>query len=416
MAVADTTVLLKTSTDGFAVVVVPPKILRDWVHEAQVSIDDAGESRSAHRLALFDERDGALVGDRPAPGSPRERRTPTDTGLPWTIVVSPENPSASGEALAVRRSLLAIAAVMVLMAGGSYVLWSLVRRDLEVARQQTEFVSAVSHEFRTPLTSVRHVTELLQENDALPADRRRAFYDALGRNGERLHRLVESLLDFARMEGKRKPYDLQPIDVRTFVSQVVSDFRRSTPEDAAAVELAVDEPGVGSILADEGALATALWNLLDNAVKYSDRPANVHIGIARRRRDVVIEVRDRGFGIPPGEQTAIFRKFFRGRQPTALRIKGTGIGLAMVSYIVAAHGGRVELESKEGVGSAFRIVLPARQGHIANDRTVPTAREATLARPEAMFPFTGNPSPESRVPSPESRVPSPESRRLKPGA
>ena len=87
-----------------------------------------------------------------------------------------------------------------------------VHRELAVARLQTDFVSAVSHEFRTPLTSLRHITELLEENDNIPPDRRQTFYAALGRSTERLHRLVESLLDFGRMELGRKPYNLQPED------------------------------------------------------------------------------------------------------------------------------------------------------------------------------------------------------------
>ena len=100
------------------------------------------------------------------------------------------------------------------------------RRELAVARLQTEFVATVSHEFRTPLTSLRHVTELLEEDDELPRDRRLSFYQALGRSTARLHRLVESLLDFARIESGRRPYDLQPVEAAEFTRRVAEDFRK----------------------------------------------------------------------------------------------------------------------------------------------------------------------------------------------
>ena len=116
-----------------------------------------------------------------------------------------------------------------LLVAGSFVLWRVIQRELAVARLQTDFVAAVSHEFRTPLASLRHVTELLEENDDLPPERRRAFYEVLGRNTERLHRLVESLLDFARMEDGRKPYDLQPHRRRRrSTTDVVAEFRQDS--------------------------------------------------------------------------------------------------------------------------------------------------------------------------------------------
>ena len=110
--------------------------------------------------------------------------------------------------------------------GGTFLLWRVVQRELAIARLQTDFVAAVSHEFRTPLASMRHVTELLEEADDMPRNRRLSFYQSLSRNTERLHRLVESLLDFARMERGRKPYDMKPVDAAAFAHDVVDDFRK----------------------------------------------------------------------------------------------------------------------------------------------------------------------------------------------
>jgi signal transduction histidine kinase len=286
---------------------------------------------------------------------------PSDTGLPWTVALSPGNSSPlAGEMAARRRLLLAgLVAILAFLAGSTYFLWRVVRRELAVARQQTEFVATVSHEFRTPLTSLRHVAELLQESDDLPAARRRAFYEALGRNTERLHRLVESLLDFSRMEGGKKPYDLQPLDAGELAGRVVADFQQEAGPRGVTVALVVDRRGPTSVRADAAALTHALWNLLDNAVKYSPNASAVHVSVAPHAAGVAISVCDEGLGIPGPEQKDIFNRFVRGEQAAQLGIKGTGLGLAIVSHIVSAHGGQVELASEKGAGSTFRIVLPA---------------------------------------------------------
>jgi signal transduction histidine kinase len=243
--------------------------------------------------------------------------------------------------------------------GGTFLLWRVVQRELAVARLQTDFVAAVSHEFRTPLASLRHVTELLEEADDMPRSRRLSFYQSLSRNTERLHRLVESLLDFARMERGRKPYDMKAVDAATFARDVVEDFRREAEPRGYRVEFETDTEGAFAVCADRSSLVHALWNLLDNAVKYSPEPRPIRVSVGRHPRGVALSVQDHGIGVPTGERKEIFRKFVRGESAGRLGIKGTGLGLAMVAHIVDAHGGTVELESDEGAGSTFRIVLPA---------------------------------------------------------
>ena len=105
-------------------------------------------------------------------------------------------------------------------------------------------------------------------------------------------------------------------------------------------------------------LTTSIWNLLDNAVKYSVDGGDIDVSLSRRDDMVTIAVRDRGIGIPADEQPQIFERFVRGRQASTLGIKGTGLGLAMVSHVVRAHNGTIELNSSEGAGSTFTIVLP----------------------------------------------------------
>ena len=139
----------------------------------------------------------------------------------------------------------------------------------------------------------------------------------------------------------------------------MADFENEAAAQGFTIHLQVDE-SAPPLRADAAALTRALWNLLDNAIKYSDQEREVWVSVDGSPDGVAIAVRDHGLGIPHRERKEIFRKFIRGEKAKQLGIKGTGLGLAMVSHIVEAHGGIIELESEEGRGSTFRLVLPAR--------------------------------------------------------
>jgi signal transduction histidine kinase len=328
-------------------------------------------SVKAGRLSLLTESGELFIGNAPDSGDAGRdgvRRNPSDTGLPWTVVLSPTEASRAAASFDGRRRLLVLGlvAIVLLLAAGGYVLWRVTERELAVARLQTDFVATVSHEFRTPLTSLRHITELLQEDDEFPADpsgagreRRKTFYSALERSTERLHRLVESLLDFSRMETGRKPWRLESVDAGALAAEVVSEFQREVEARGFRIDLIADRPGIHLLQADADALGHALWNLLDNAVKYSPDHKSISVSVGRNANGIFISVKDLGLGIPLREQRQIFDKFVRGDRVNELGIKGTGLGLAIVSHIVEAHGGAVELESEEGKGSTFKMVLPA---------------------------------------------------------
>jgi signal transduction histidine kinase len=281
----------------------------------------------------------------------------TQTGLPWDVTVGTRSDASIGSSrrLAI---LLGLGFLILLVVAGGYVIGRAVSRELAVARLQSDFVASVSHEFRTPLTSLRQFTDLLNEADDLTPDKRRGFYAAQLRATDRLQRLVESLLDFRRMEAGTHPYQRRRIAASPLVESVVDDFRR----DAAARGFDVEFARSGDerrIDVDADAVSLALWNLLDNAVKYSGDNRRVSVSLAGRNGSVEIAVRDGGLGVPADEQQEIFRQFVRGRDARARGIKGTGLGLAMVQHIVRGHGGRVALASAPGAGSTFTIVLPA---------------------------------------------------------
>jgi signal transduction histidine kinase len=339
--------LIRTGADPQAVIVALPRATGRWSEAAR---HEAGLA-SLHLLPRGGTRDG-----RHPPAATVV--SAESSGLPWNIVLAPVDQRAVVAQMATRRQLLltGLAALLALVGGSSYLLWRGVTRELEVARQKSDFVAAVSHEFRTPLTALAHLAELLEEDDDLPPARRRELYAALGRNTSRLRRLVESLLDFARLEAGRRPYTLRPLAPAALTRAVVDEFQR---EAAREVILDVDDRALRvAVMADDAALTNALWNLLDNAVKYSPSKATIRVSVAPHESGVAIAVEDRGVGIARDERDEIFERFARGRRARELGITGTGLGLALVRHIVSAHGGRVELESEEGAGSTFRIVLP----------------------------------------------------------
>jgi signal transduction histidine kinase len=348
------TVLWRQSNEGLAAVIAGPAYQRSrWFDPLLGGTDFSGV-----RVGLRDSDKALVYGNEPTAGVPTTSRLASITGLPWDIALVNANPEAVLSQFGQRRRLLMMGLGMLalLVIAASYLIGRAVSRELAAARLQSDFVSAVSHEFRTPLTSMRQFTEMLVEDESLPLEKRRAFYGAQDRATRRLSRLVESLLDFGRMEAGARPYRLDRLDAGRLVKVTVEEFKQETNPTNLAMECTVPDEGP-VVKADREALAQALWNLLDNAVKYSgDRPV-VHIEV-RAGNPVAIRVRDQGFGILPSERDRILRKFVRGSSAKACGVKGTGIGLAMVKHIVDAHAGKVIVESEPGKGSTFTILLP----------------------------------------------------------
>lgn len=305
------------------------------------------------------DKEGMLVFGKESPEDiPFTSRAALVSGLPWDIMVVNANLEADLNQFTQRRRLMmaGLGILALLVIAVSYLISRAVSRELAAARLQADFVSAVSHEFRTPLTSMRQFTEMLVEDDSLPPGKRRVFHQAQARATSRLSRLVESLLDFGRMEAGARPYQLEPLDVNRLVKTVVEEFQQETESDGPLIECLVPSENT-QVKGDWEALAQALWNLLDNAVKYSEEGQKVHVEVEAGNQ-VAIRVRDQGFGIPPSESSRILRKFVRGSNAKSHGVKGTGIGLAVVKHIVDAHGGEVLIESEPGKGSTFAIQLP----------------------------------------------------------
>ena len=291
----------------------------------------------------------------PPPAEPHVLRSLAEAQLAGQLEFSTRRRRESGDRPRAVAGRCGAHAVLVL--AGAYAMYRGVSRELRVAQLQSDFVAAVSHEFRSPLTSLRGIAELLANDRLADEGRQRQSYVFLERETGRLQRLVEDLLDFGRMESGRKQYRVAAHDVFGVVRAAVADFREEALASGFQVELDLDSRAA-TIQADEEALRRAIRNLLENAVKYSPECRTVWVEGRVNHSQVAISVRDRGMGIDPREQRQIFQKFVRGAAAKKAGIKGTGIGLSMVRQIVDACGGEIRLRSAPSEGSTFTILLP----------------------------------------------------------
>jgi signal transduction histidine kinase len=239
-------------------------------------------------------------------------------------------------------------------------------RQLELAQLKSGFVSNVSHELKTPIALIRLAVETLEMGRARNDEERDKFIATIGRETQRLSRLVDNILDFARLEAGQKVLRLVPVDPLELVRETLESFRPRLEDKGFAVITDLPD-SLPPVRADATALSQSLLNLFDNAIKYSRDRREVRLSAGVRDDFVAISVADRGIGIPPADQKRIFEKFVRVETGPVHDVKGAGLGLSLVDQIMRAHGGRVELSSVPGEGSTFTLLVP-----VARDsRTTP---------------------------------------------
>jgi len=246
-----------------------------------------------------------------------------------------------------------------------YLLIRDVNRDVQLAEMRGRFVSSVSHELKTPLTSIRMFAETLALGRQDGGEARTEYLQTIVNESERLSRLVDNVLDFTRIEEGRRIYQMQ----RVAPADVVYSAARALqyPLAQQGFQLRVDvADGLPALTADPDALQQALLNLIANAMKYSGDSRDIALRLLRRDGDVSIEVSDAGIGIPEQEHERIFEKYYRVQSAETARIPGAGLGLTLVRHAVAAHGGRLLVSSALGRGSTFSMRIPcAREGDAA---------------------------------------------------
>jgi signal transduction histidine kinase len=302
--------------------------------------------------------DGEAPAD-PPPAQVVRTRPPSFVFKDWRLEA--HTPAPASEALARRQFQMQLALSALLAAAvAAGVLFALqaAARSLRLSQMKSDFVSNVSHELRTPLASIRVFGELLRLGKVDSPDKTRRYGEFIEAESRRLTHLVDNILDLARIESGRKDYRLEPGDLEAVAREVVQSLRPGLEQAGFEVTWRPGNAPLPSARLDPSAIAQALANLIDNAAKYSATTKHVEVAVERRGHEAAVVVRDRGMGIPSHELERIFDRFHRVATGVRHDVPGSGIGLAIVRHVAEAHGGRVEVESRIGEGSSFRLVIP----------------------------------------------------------
>ncbi len=241
---------------------------------------------------------------------------------------------------------------------GAVVLFHDITELKRADEMRRDFVANVSHELRTPLSILRGYIETMRDDPKMPRAECARILEVMEQHSKRLGLLATDLLTLAQLESGTSSPQLNDVDFGQFLAGLVRDWKRKFI--AKNLKVAIDLPADFSIVrADEALLRKIFDNLLDNAVKYSSKHGEIHLGAQRRRSEIVLSVSDDGVGIGQEDLPRIFERFYRADKARSRELGGTGLGLSIVKHIAQLHGGRVEAESEFGRGTTIRILLPA---------------------------------------------------------
>jgi signal transduction histidine kinase len=311
-------------------------------------------------VTVRDGRGNVLLGEERADGMADAAQKPLPYAFTeWTVGVharraTPEEWARAGFYFNVA---LAVLLVGVMAAGAVFALRG-ANRAVLLSELKSDFVSNVSHELRTPVASIRVFAEFLKGGRVTDLAKIREYGEYIETESRRLSRLIDNILDFARIESGRKTYRFAPARLEEVVASTVRTLEVRLREAGLAVEFTPSPEPIPALSLDEDAIGQALHNLIDNAVKYSGDSRWVGLSVRREGREAVVAVADRGIGIAREEHRRIFERFHRVGSSLVHDVKGSGLGLSIVQHVVEAHGGRITVESEPGRGTVFALRLP----------------------------------------------------------
>lgn len=253
-------------------------------------------------------------------------------------------------------SLLIGGAITVIVLGLGFLGFA-IRRERRLNELKSEFISNVSHELKTPLSIISMFGEMLAEGRTKSPEQAHEYAEIIWRESVRLGRLIDNVLDFAKIERGKGGYEFAETDVGEVIDRAIELSQRRVAAADMTLEAKV-ESDLPMVELDANAFTLAVLNLIDNAIKYAGDGKKIQLSLARRGNRLVLAVRDFGPGIDPEEHERIFERFYRAKSIRLKPIRGSGIGLALVQHIAHAHGGEAKVESTPGQGATFSISIP----------------------------------------------------------
>ncbi|MFH1941044.1 MAG: ATP-binding protein [bacterium] len=284
-----------------------------------------------------------------------------DNFPPWKIEISRTSTGTLG-VFEIHKNFYfwTILTLMIILSFGAVLIVKTVAHERELLKIKSDFVSSVSHELKTPLTSIKALTERLLDGKVKSPTKMKEYFSVISQDTDKLTRLVKNVLDFSKIEEGKKEYNFEETNMVAWLTQTIDNFRKDRMQEGIKIHTQIENE-IPPLLIDQDGLSRSLNNLLDNALKFSQNKKDVEIRVRSDVENVVIQVKDNGIGIPQDELSKIFDKFYQGRNALRQTVKGTGLGLTLVKHAVEAHGGTISVESKVDQGTTFSLILPLKR-------------------------------------------------------
>ena len=247
--------------------------------------------------------------------------------------------------------------ILIILAFGLFFTLQTINNEIHLSRMKSNFMSTVSHEFKSPLTSIRQTAEMLVRGRVPSKEKQQKYYDTILQQSERLSHLIDNILDFSKIEEGQKVFRFENTDIIPLVSDIVGSFQEHTADEGFQISLEISEP-IPHVSFDREAMEQVIHNLMDNACKYSGTSKTIELRLYLKGNKVIFSVRDYGIGIRKEDHDKIFSRFYRAGEELTQSVKGSGIGLTIVKQIVDAHHGDISVESNPDKGSIFTVMLP----------------------------------------------------------
>jgi signal transduction histidine kinase len=299
------------------------------------------------------------IGD-PSSGNPMVATYFDENFPPWRVDFFSAHEGDSG-VMNLRTSFYfwTILTILILLIFGTALVIRTVSHEMEILRLKSDFVSSVSHEFKTPITAIKTLMERLLQGKVRSLDKRKKYYSIISKDVDKLGNLVRNILDYSKVDAEAKRYDFRKTDIGQQIREETANFNRDKIYEKFQIKTQV-EPGIPPLYIDREAFSLALSNLLENAVKFSPDQKAVLVKAEQAGEFICVDVTDKGVGIDPQEMDKIFDKFYQGKNTDQKSFRGTGLGLTLVKHVMDAHEGKVKVKSQMGEGSTFSLIFPIR--------------------------------------------------------
>lgn len=333
--------------------------IRKFLEENSIRFFMAKRYQENIRWQIKDEREDIIISDPNFDSKGANvSDSPISLGL-WSLHLQYEKPNWVRQAFSSSQGKYLAGILFVILGlavGLTFTLRGLAQEN-RLTKLKSDFISSVSHELKSPVTSIRQMSELLNRDRIQSEERKKEYYSTMVAQSERLSHLVENILDFSRLEYGQKKLKLEPVRIDQILKDVIGIFEIRLRYTGYNLRSSIPDK-VPIVFIDQEGLQQVFYNLLDNAYKYSGKSKDIDVSLNLLEKGIKVSFQDYGIGIHPKDQRKIFERYYRSSHDITKGIKGNGIGLAIVMQVVKAHNGTLDVKSQLGKGSTFTVFIP----------------------------------------------------------